>query len=94
MFRVAHQRAGMPVWVSRVLDRARKARWGHVLAAVVWLRRTGRGYWHRLPSDERQEVLELARKSRGRRPNLTKGEQKRVAALLKRVPREPAPLAE
>ena len=73
----------MPRRISTALLAARKVRWGQVLAAIVWLRDRGREHWHRLTPDERSEVMTLARKSRGRKANLTKQEQKRLAALLR-----------
>jgi hypothetical protein len=83
-------RKEMPRWVLNVLLAARKASWGRVLAAIVWLRDSGGPYWERLTSPERREILRLARKSRGRRVNLTKREQKRMVALLKAIRRHPA----
>jgi hypothetical protein len=83
-------RKEMPAWVFNVLLAARKASWGRVLAAIVWLRDSGGRYWERLTWQERREILNLARKSRGRRANLTKREQKRMVALLKAIRRHPA----
>jgi len=73
----------MPRRVMTVLLAARKASWGRVLATIVWLRDKGQLYWQQLTPDERSELLHLARKSRGRKANLTKQEQKRLASLLK-----------
>ena len=78
----------MPVWVLRVLAAARKVPWTRVIAAVGWLATVGRKYWDRLTADERREVFDLLRKSKGQKSNLTKTEQDRVATLLKKVREE------
>jgi len=82
-------RKEMPAWVFNVLLAVRKASWGRVLGAIVWLRDSGGPYWERLTWQERREILDLARKSRGRRANLTKREQKRMVALLRAIRRHP-----
>lgn len=76
-----------PEWVFNVLLAARKTSWGRALAAIVWLRDSSGHYWERLTWRERREILDLARKSRGRRANLTKREQKRVVALFNAIRR-------
>ena len=86
-------RKEMPAWVFRVLLAAGKVSWGRVLAAIVWLRDSGGRYWERLTWQERREVLELARKSRGRRANLTKKEQTRLTALLKEIRHRPGAIS-
>jgi hypothetical protein len=60
----------MPVWVLRVLSAARKVPWTRLIAAVVWLATAGRKYWNRLTTDDRREVFDLLRKSKGQRSNL------------------------
>lgn len=75
----------MPVWVLRVLSQARKVPWTRVIAAVGWLATVGRKYWDRLTPDERREVFDLLRKSQGQKSNLSKTDQDRVAALLKKI---------
>jgi predicted Fe-S protein YdhL (DUF1289 family) len=54
---------------------------------VVWLATAGREYWNRLTPDERREVLDLVKKSKGKRSNLSQREQDRVVALLEKVRR-------
>jgi TRAP-type C4-dicarboxylate transport system substrate-binding protein len=53
----------------------------------VWLGTSGREYWQRLTPKERKDLLDLMRKSRGRRSNLSKKEQDRVIELLDKVRR-------
>jgi hypothetical protein len=79
----------MPVWVLRVLSAARKVPWTRVIAAVVWLATAGRKYWNRLTTDDRREVFDLLRKSKGQRSNLSQAEQNRVAALVKKIREDP-----
>ena len=78
----------MPVWALRVLSAARKVPWTRVIAAVGWLATVGRKYRDRLTADERREVFDLLRKSKGQRSNLSKTEQDRVAMLLKKIREE------
>jgi hypothetical protein len=75
----------MPTWVLRVLTAARRVPWTRVIAAVGWLATVGRKYWDRLTPDERREVFDLLRRSRGQKSNLSKAEQDRVAELLKKI---------
>jgi hypothetical protein len=79
----------MPVWVLRVLTAARKVPWARVIAAVGWLATVGRKYWDRLTPDERREVFDLLRKSKGQQSNLSRMEQDRVAVLLKKIREDP-----
>jgi hypothetical protein len=79
----------MPVWVLRVLSAARKVPWTRLIAAVVWLATAGRKYWNRLTTDDRREVFDLLRKSKGQRSNLSQAEQNRVAALVKKIREDP-----
>jgi hypothetical protein len=78
----------VPLWVTRVLAAARRVPWTKVWAAVAWLYTFGRRYWDRLTPKERQELLDLMRKSKGRRSNLTNKEQDRVVKLLEKIRRE------
>ena len=77
----------MPAWVLKALAAARKVPWKRVMAAIVWLATAGREYWNRLTPDERREVLDLVKKSKGKRSNLSQREQDRVVALLEKVRR-------
>jgi len=79
----------MPVWVLRVLTAARKVPWARVIAAVGWLATVGRKYWDRITPEERREVFDLLRKSKGQKSNLSKTEQDRVAALLTKIREDP-----
>ena len=79
----------MPAWVSRALAAARRVPWSQVAAAVGWLATAGRQYWDRLAPEERREVFDLLRKSRGQKSNLSRMEQDRVAALLKKIRENP-----
>jgi hypothetical protein len=79
----------LPVWVLRALTAARKVPWARVIAAVGWLATVGRQYWARLAPDERREVFDLLRKSKGQKSNLSRTEQDRVVALLKKVRQDP-----
>jgi hypothetical protein len=60
-----------------------------VIAAIVWLATVGRQYWNRLTSDERRELFDLVKRSKGSRSNLSQAEQDRVVALLLKIRREP-----
>ena len=77
----------MPAWVVRAIAAARRVPWLKVWAVVVWLGTSGREYWQRLTPKERKDLLDLMRKSRGRRSNLSKKEQDRVIELLDKVRR-------
>ena len=77
----------MPAWVLKALAAARKVPWKRVMAAIVWLATAGREYWNRLTPDERREVLDLVKKSKGKRSNLSQREQDRIVALLEKVRR-------
>src|SRR6478736_5892925 len=79
----------LPVWVWRALAAARKVPWTRVIAAVGWLATVGKQYWDRLAPDERREVFDLLRKSKGEKSNLTTTEQDRVAALLEKIRENP-----
>ena len=79
----------MPAWVSRALVAARKAPWAQVAAAVGWLATVGRQYWDRLAPEERREVFDLLRRSKGQKANLSRREQDRIAALLRKVRENP-----
>jgi hypothetical protein len=75
----------MPTWVRQALAAARKVPWRRVIAAIVWLATAGREYWNRLTSDERRELLDLVKRSKGSRSNLSPTEQDRVVALLLKI---------
>jgi hypothetical protein len=79
----------MPIWVRQALAAARKVPWRRVVAAIVWLATVGRQYWNRLTSDERRELFDLVKRSKGSRSNLSQAEQDRVVALLLKIRREP-----
>lgn len=69
--------------VTRVLRRG-----GPSLQVGVWAARKAMQAWNRLEAAERHELLELTRKSHGRRSTLTRREQHRVAELLRRAARD------
>jgi hypothetical protein len=48
----------------------------------------GRKYWGRLTPAERRELLDLMRKSRGRRSNLSKKQRDRLVKLFDKIRRE------
>jgi hypothetical protein len=75
----------MPAWVRQALAAARKVPWRRVIAAIAWLATAGREYWNRLSSDERRELLDLVKRSKGSRSNLSPTEQDRVVALLLKI---------
>lgn len=79
----------MPAWVLKALTAARRVPWRRVMAAVAWLATAGRKYWNRLTPDERRELLDLVKKSKGKRSNLSKAQQDRVVTLLRRVGEDP-----
>ena len=77
----------MPVLVWGALKAARRVPWTKVWAAVLWLATVGREYWDRLTPKERRELLDLMRKSKGSRSNLTNKGQGRLFELLNRIRR-------
>lgn len=81
----------MPAWVLAALAALRKVPWARVLAAIAWLNTTGRKYWNRLNPAERQEVLDLVKKAKGKRSNLSKKEQDRLQSLFQKIRKEPPP---
>jgi hypothetical protein len=81
----------MPAWVLKALTTARKVPWRRVMAAIAWLATVGREYWNRLTANERRELLDLVKQSKGKRSNLSGTEQARVVALLDKVRRGAGP---
>jgi hypothetical protein len=79
----------MPAWVRQALAAARSVPWRRVIAAIVWLATAGREYWNRLTSDERRELVDLVKRSQGRRSNLSNAEQGRVVDLLQKIRQGP-----
>jgi hypothetical protein len=60
------------------------ARWRALLAGARWLFKQGRDRLERnLTPDERRELWQLLRKSRGRRYNLSEREQDRFKELVR-----------
>ncbi|MCW2953417.1 MAG: hypothetical protein JWQ48_2587 [Conexibacter sp.] len=68
--------------VARVLRRG-----GPTLQIGFWAARKAMRAWNRLEAAERRELLELTRKSRGRRSLLSKHERRRLVELLRRATR-------
>jgi hypothetical protein len=68
--------------VARVLRRG-----GPTLQIGFWAARKAMRAWNRLEAAERRELLELTRKSRGRRSLLSKRERRRLVELLRRATR-------
>jgi hypothetical protein len=79
----------MPTWVRQALAASRKVPWRRVIAAIIWLATRGREYWNRLTSDERRELLDLVKRSKGSRSNLSNAEQGRVVDLLLKIRQGP-----
>ena len=71
---------GLPAFASRFAT----ARWRAVWTVAVWLFKQGRDRLNRnLEPDERRDLWELMRKSKGRRANLSVREQDRFRKLVK-----------
>jgi hypothetical protein len=76
----------MPPWLLGLLARGSRIRWVVVWRAARWLYRAGRDRLaENLSKAQRQELWELMRKSKGRRGNLSKKEQERFVALVRKA---------
>jgi hypothetical protein len=76
----------MPLWLTRLLSSTawRRVRWEVVWRAAKWLYTRGRDLLEKnLTKKERQELLDLMRKSRGLARNLTPKERQRVRDLVR-----------
>jgi hypothetical protein len=69
--------------VRRVLRRG-----GPSLKIGFWAARKAMRAWNRLEAAERRELLQLTRKSHGRRSMLSKRERRRIVELLRRAARD------
>ena len=64
----------------------RRVPWVRVWAIAVWLVKQGRDRVQRnLTEHERKDLVDLMRKSKGRRGNLTKKEQERFRNLVRKA---------
>ena len=71
---------GLPAFASRFAT----ARWRAVWTVAVWLFKQGRDRLNRnLEPNERSDLWNLMRKSKGRRSNLSGREQERFRRLVK-----------
>ena len=77
----------MSGWLTRLLEilarnpkAASNLPWKKIIAAALWLEDRAR---NNLSERERDELLGLLRRSKGRRSNLTQKEQQRVFALIR-----------
>ena len=69
---------------------ARRVPWMRLWLAAQWLYHQGRRRLERnLTESERAELLELMRRSKGRRGNLSRRQQSRFATLVKQGVRGP-----
>jgi hypothetical protein len=66
--------------VTRVLRRG-----GPSLQIGFWAARKAMHAWDRLEASERRELLDLTRKSHGRRSTLSKRERQRIVELLRQA---------
>ncbi len=72
------------------LTLARRVPWMRLWIAAQWLYHQGRRRLEQnLTESERAELLELMRRSKGRRGNLSKRQQSRFATLVKQGVRGP-----
>ena len=76
----------MPYWIARKLWK--RVPWGLVWAAAVWLVEKGRERVDRnLTKKEKQELMNLVAKSKGRPGNLHQRERTRVKNIVGRAVR-------
>jgi hypothetical protein len=71
--------------LSRLVARGRAINWIALFEAARFAYRHGRRSWDNLTPDERRDLGELIRKSKGRRSNLTAVERERMWDLVKKA---------
>jgi hypothetical protein len=71
--------------LSRLVSRGRAINWIALFEAARFAYRHGRRSWDNLTPDERRNLGELIRKSKGRRSNLTGVERERMWDLVKKA---------
>jgi hypothetical protein len=71
--------------LSRLAARGRAINWLALFEAARFAYRHGRRSWDNLTADERRNLGELIRKSKGRRSNLTEVERERMWNLVKKA---------
>ena len=77
----------MPAWIVRALRTGlTRVSWARVVAIVAWLVKQGRDRFERnLTAHEREDLIRLARKSKGRPGNLNDRERTRVRRLVQKA---------
>ena len=71
--------------LSRLAARGRAINWIALFEAARFVYRHGKRSWDNLTPDERGNLGELIRKSKGRRSNLTEVERERMWNLVKKA---------
>jgi hypothetical protein len=71
--------------LTRLVARGRAINWIALLEAARFVYRHGKRSWDNLTPDERRNLGELIRKSKGRRSNLTAVERERMWDLVKKA---------
>ena len=74
--------AGPLTWI---ISRGRALNWIALFEAARFVYRHGRQSWDNLTPEERRQVGELVRKSKGLRSNLTERERERLWELVKKA---------
>jgi hypothetical protein len=70
---------------SKLLTRAKSIRWLALYESARMVYGHGKRAWDNLEPHERENIGYLVRKSKGRRANLTEGEQNELWTLVKKA---------
>ncbi len=71
--------------LTRIVARGRAFNWIALFEAARFVYKHGRQRWEHLSPDERRQLGELIRKSKGRRSNLSDRERDRMWQIVKKV---------
>ena len=71
--------------LTRLVSRGRAINWIALFEAARFVYRHGKRGWDNLTPDDRRQLGELIRKSKGRRSNLTEVERERMWNLVKKA---------
>lgn len=71
--------------LTRVVSRGRAINWIALFEAARFVYKHGKQRWEHLTPDERRQLGELIRKSKGKRSNLTDTEQDRMWRIVKKA---------
>jgi hypothetical protein len=71
--------------LTKLAARGRAVNWIALFEAARFVYKHGKQRWENLTPDERRQLGELIRKSKGRRSNLTERERDRMWQIVKRA---------